>query len=177
MWSCQNQRRDRFARKALVGPGRVESMTVRSARLRTLYRYVPALESLRGYTVQHEITLAQSHLFKKPKGSPSPGRCERLGDDHRRRIDPLLFIGIGLAASRRPMSKTAGPSVRTAPRPVTTSTSVIARHAHQSGASQSSCPRVSIVNPAITAHCSRKMGIGCFLPATVRVAAAISTSM
>ena len=28
-------------------------MTVRSARLRTLYRYVPALDSLRGYTVQH----------------------------------------------------------------------------------------------------------------------------
>ena len=28
-------------------------MTVKSARLRTLYRYVPALDSLRGYTVQH----------------------------------------------------------------------------------------------------------------------------
>jgi hypothetical protein len=60
------------------------------------------------------------------------------------------------------MSKTAGPSARTAPRPTTTSTSAIARHTHQSGASQSSCPRVSIVNTAITAPCSRKMGIGCF---------------
>lgn len=59
----------------------------------------------------------------------------------------------------------------------TTSTSAIARHAHQSGASRSSCPRVSIVNTAITAPCSRKMGIGCFLPATARVAAAISISM
>ena len=58
-----------------------------------------------------------------------------------------------------------------------TSMSAIARRAQHSGASRSSCPKVSTANTAITAPCGRKMGIGCFLPATAPVAAAISTCM